>query len=390
MPLSDLLQRAQAARRELIESQLETRFWDVFDVSTQWNRMQKLRPYWQEPLLNGFVFKFRMGCIFLSPVIEAVQRLSAPAARIWGVSLVIFAWKSPKETSKDGLSPFYFACLLVTTPRRSDPCSKQHLQWMAEPTNDQVMRQSLILLSAVSTIFNTHLSASARAVRLWTPFCITTSGVTQPARLRFQASRTGKAHVPYYLVDPAMDASENDCVQLPFSLAFSRGHEVRRRTCWMPRSNLHGFPPAMSGKTGLTAWQLLKGTVKGCRSSTTIWVFYNELGKATYHKALRHLRVNSAGPSLLEKDSIKIANNTKSTKKSTRVVSSVFWRSWASSSRPGTCIWGLLKVPPWTNGSTKHEPKETQDVLPRLRLWEGVNLKRCCSECPHKLHGSIW
>ncbi len=70
----------------------------------------------------------------------------------------------------------------------------------------------------------------------------------------------------------------------------------------LERSNLHGFPPAISGKTGLRITERNRE------------VFYNELGKAMYHKALLHLCLNSTGPSLFEKDSIKIANNTKPTK----------------------------------------------------------------------------
>ena len=145
MPLSDLLQRAQAARCELIESQLETRFWDIFNVSTQWNHIQKLHPYRQEPLLNGFIFEYRMGCIFFwSPGIETVQRLSAPAAGI-----LIATWKSRKETSRDGLSPSYS---FTGHYPKAESSMFETTSAMAEPTKYQVMRQSLIQLPAVLTL----------------------------------------------------------------------------------------------------------------------------------------------------------------------------------------------------------------------------------------------
>ena len=131
--------------------------------------------------------------------------------------------------------------------------------------------------------FHTHLSASARAVWLWTPFCITTSGVTQAARSRLQTSRGWKSTSEkgmancnllcsslFYILFDLNEPPENEWVRDSSRLNFDnfsptrlyfvcsfhlplRFHEVRRcRTCWMPRIvKLPWVPSSNVGEDGL-------------------------------------------------------------------------------------------------------------------------------------------
>ena len=183
----------------------------------QWNRMRELHIDRSQPLLNRFIVKIRMECIFFVAGHRSRPTSFTTCSRDLGVSHLIATWKSPKE-------PYQMEWSMFETTSA-----------MAEPTNYKVMRESLIQLSAVLTLI---CLLRPKAVWLWTPCSITTFGVTQPARLRFQTSRAGKAHpkkdwliaVPYYLVDPEVKAPKmNEFVIDLDSIAFSRGTSLQDR-----------------------------------------------------------------------------------------------------------------------------------------------------------------
>lgn len=241
----------------------------MFWMCLQWNRMQELHIDRSQPLLNRFIVKIRMECIFFVAGHRSRPTSFTTCSRDLGVSHLIATWKSPKEPYQTGMIDV-----------RNDICNG----WTYE------LQSNAGEFDSVVSSFNSHLSASAKGSLIvssllhhhfW--------GHSASARFRFQTSRAGQAHpkkdwliaVPYYLVDPEVKAPESEWVRdwsrfnlehfsptrLYFLCIFHfplRFHEVRLcRTCWTPRTVKRPWVPSSNvGEDGLDYYWRELWTIK--------------------------------------------------------------------------------------------------------------------------------